>query len=72
MIITLTKVITLPPPPLLKPYPSDMPVMVLIHGGGFLVGGSEEQYPPMPLLKRDVVLVVLQYRLGTLGQVNWA
>ncbi|XP_063602878.1 juvenile hormone esterase-like [Penaeus indicus] len=50
-----------------RAYPSDMPVMVLIHGGGFLVGGSEEQYPPMPLLKRDVVLVVLQYRLGTLG-----
>ncbi|XP_047488867.1 cholinesterase 1-like isoform X2 [Penaeus chinensis] len=50
-----------------RPYPSDMPVMVLIHGGGFIVGGSEEQYPPMPLLKRDVVLVVLQYRLGTLG-----
>ncbi|ROT76101.1 JHE-like carboxylesterase 2, partial [Penaeus vannamei] len=44
-----------------------MPVMVWLHGGGFLVGGSEEQYPPMPLLKRDVVLVVPQYRLGTLG-----
>ncbi|XP_042866020.1 juvenile hormone esterase-like [Penaeus japonicus] len=50
-----------------RPYPSDMPVMVWLHGGAFLVGGSEEQYPAMPLLKRDVVLVTLQYRLGTLG-----
>ncbi|ROT76099.1 JHE-like carboxylesterase 1 [Penaeus vannamei] len=40
--------------------------MVWIHGGAFLVGGAWE-YGPLPLLTRDVVLVTLQYRLGTLG-----
>ncbi|XP_066988732.1 juvenile hormone esterase-like [Macrobrachium rosenbergii] len=43
-----------------------LPVMVFIHGGGF-VSGSAEELPPYVLLSRDVVLVVLQYRLGFLG-----
>ncbi|XP_037804893.1 putative inactive carboxylesterase 4 [Penaeus monodon] len=49
-----------------RPFPSNLPVMVWIHGGAFLVGGTGE-YGPLPLLTRDVVLVTLQYRLGTLG-----
>ncbi|XP_042866021.1 venom carboxylesterase-6-like [Penaeus japonicus] len=49
-----------------RPFVSDLPVMVWLHGGAFLVGGAGE-YAPLPLLTRDVVLVTLQYRLGTLG-----
>ncbi|XP_045618969.2 carboxylic ester hydrolase [Procambarus clarkii] len=45
---------------------SDLPVMVWIHGGGWFAGGSLE-YLPYVLLNHDVVLVVLQYRLGVLG-----
>ncbi|XP_058065428.1 glutactin-like [Anopheles bellator] len=42
------------------------PVMVYIHGGSF-TGGRAADYPPNYLLERDIVLVVLQYRLGALG-----
>ncbi|XP_047488287.1 juvenile hormone esterase-like isoform X2 [Penaeus chinensis] len=49
-----------------RPYASDLPVMVWIHGGGF-TNGHGEYYGPLPLLTKDVVLVVIQYRLATLG-----
>ncbi|XP_064079820.1 venom carboxylesterase-6-like [Macrobrachium nipponense] len=49
-----------------RPYRSDLPVMVWIHGGHFILGGATE-FHPLPLLTRDIVLVVVQYRLGTLG-----
>ncbi|XP_053685663.1 glutactin-like [Sabethes cyaneus] len=42
------------------------PVMVSIHGGAFFLG-SAVAYPPDYLLEADVVLVVMQYRLGPLG-----
>ncbi|XP_042890034.1 carboxylesterase 4A-like [Penaeus japonicus] len=42
------------------------PVMVYIHGGDYLAGRLDD-YPPLPLLNHEVVLVVLQYRLGVLG-----
>lgn len=45
---------------------SDLPVMVWVHGGSFVVGGADE-YPPLPIMTKDVVLVTIQYRLGTLG-----
>ncbi|XP_045601203.2 carboxylic ester hydrolase [Procambarus clarkii] len=44
----------------------DLPVMVFIHGGAFYCGSAGE-YPPYVFLNHDVVLVVLQYRLGMLG-----
>ncbi|KAK8392786.1 hypothetical protein O3P69_014903 [Scylla paramamosain] len=45
-----------------------LPVMVFLHGGGFMFGNSEMYGgAPLPLLTKDVVLVSLQYRLGTLG-----
>ncbi|XP_064115858.1 cholinesterase 1-like [Macrobrachium nipponense] len=44
---------------------SEFPVMVWIHEGGFLVGGA--YYDPTPLMKEDVIVVVIQYRLGALG-----
>lgn len=47
---------------------SKLPVMVWIHGGGFAAGaGSEPRYASSGLVKRDVVLVTLNYRLGVFG-----
>lgn len=45
------------------------PVMVWIHGGGFVVGtGASELYNGASLAKNgDVVVVTLNYRLGSLG-----
>ncbi|GAB0089472.1 Carboxylic ester hydrolase [Sergentomyia squamirostris] len=42
------------------------PVIVYIHGGGFIEGDAG-QFPPNYLLEKDIVLVVPQYRLGPLG-----
>ncbi|XP_058835764.1 glutactin-like [Topomyia yanbarensis] len=42
------------------------PVMVYIHGGSFYLGSAAD-HPPDYLLERDVVLVVIQYRLGVFG-----
>ena len=43
-----------------------MPVMVWVHGGGFVRGGSH-QFGPQFLMREDVVLVTVNYRLGVLG-----
>nr|XP_022906488.1 esterase B1-like [Onthophagus taurus] len=44
------------------------PVMVWIHGGGFLSGsGNRELYGPEFLIPQDVVVVTINYRLGALG-----
>ncbi len=45
------------------------PVMVWIHGGGFVIGsGSQPIYDGAPLTRRgDVVVVTVNYRLGPLG-----
>jgi para-nitrobenzyl esterase len=45
---------------------STLPVMVWIHGGG-LIEGSGEFYDPTPLVKRNVIVVTINYRLGLLG-----
>jgi para-nitrobenzyl esterase len=44
----------------------DLPVMVWLHGGGFVVGESGD-YDPTRLVAQDVVVVTLNYRLGFLG-----
>jgi len=45
-----------------------LPVLVWLHGGGFMVGdGSDLMYGPQYLLDRNVILVTVQYRLGPLG-----
>ncbi|MPC70887.1 Esterase E4 [Portunus trituberculatus] len=44
-----------------------LPVMVWIHGGGFYYG-STQHYLPHILIDQDVVLVLVQYRLGVLGR----
>ena len=42
------------------------PVMVWIHGGGFIEGGGGEYYP-CGLVEKEVVVVTLNYRLASLG-----
>lgn len=45
-------------------------VMVWIHGGGFFMGsGDATFYGPEHLVRKDVVLVTLNYRLGVLGKL---
>lgn len=44
----------------------NLPVMVFIHGGGFFAGSADE-YRPHVLLNKDIIYVVIQYRLGLLG-----
>ena len=44
------------------------PVMVWIHGGGLRVGhGADVSYDGTALARRGVVLVTVNYRLGTMG-----
>jgi carboxylesterase type B len=45
--------------------------MVYIHGGGFFNGsGGTQWYGPQYLLDKDVILVPVNYRLGTLGTLK--
>lgn len=47
---------------------SKLPVMVWIHGGGFIAGaGSEPRYTNSALVPKGVVLVTINYRLGVFG-----
>ncbi|XP_054166211.1 cholinesterase 1-like [Oppia nitens] len=48
------------------------PVMVWIHGGGFIMGSSVETvYNPLLLATQgDVIVVTINYRLGLLGLLN--
>ena len=44
------------------------PVMVWIHGGGFVSGsGKTDMYSPDYLIAEDVVVVTINYRLGIFG-----
>lgn len=44
------------------------PVLVYIHGGGFLAGdGSEPRYDGAALARQDIVTVTLNHRLGAFG-----
>ncbi len=47
---------------------SKLPVMVWIHGGGFIAGaGSEPRYTNSALVSKGVILVTINYRLGVFG-----
>ncbi|XP_055537566.1 esterase B1-like [Wyeomyia smithii] len=44
------------------------PVMVFIHGGGFLAGsGSSIVYNPIYLVQEGVIVIAMNYRLGPFG-----
>ena len=46
------------------------PVLVWIHGGGFVSGsGDDKMYGPDYFMRKDVVLVSLNYRVGVLGEL---
>jgi para-nitrobenzyl esterase len=45
---------------------SSLPVMVWIHGGGY-VGGESDDYNPTGLVDDGVIVVTINYRLGALG-----
>lgn len=50
--------------------PGDYPVMVWLHGGGMLDGSAGDQmyrHPQRLVVEHDVIVVTLNYRLGTLG-----
>jgi para-nitrobenzyl esterase len=45
-----------------------LPVMVWIHGGGFVFGsGSQPDFSGVQFVKQGVILVTINYRLGRLG-----
>ncbi|CAG9784792.1 unnamed protein product [Diatraea saccharalis] len=45
-----------------------LPVMVYIHGGAFYLGNAGKHfYGPEFLVKHDIILVIINYRLGILG-----
>ncbi|KAI5635650.1 carboxylesterase family domain-containing protein [Phthorimaea operculella] len=45
-----------------------LPVMVFIHGGAFVMGsGGKLVYRPEFLVRHDIILVTINYRLGFLG-----
>lgn len=46
-------------------------VMVWIHGGGFVVGSASTYDGSALAAYQDVVLVVIQYRLGALGFLRY-
>ena len=49
------------------------PVMVFIHGGAFIVGGSGDPiYNGSKLAAHDVVVVTINYRLNIFGFMNFA
>lgn len=45
----------------------DLPVMVWMHGGAFILGSGGGEYDPTRLVDKDVIVVTLNYRLGLLG-----
>ncbi|XP_050433145.1 carboxylesterase 4A [Adelges cooleyi] len=55
--------------PLKKNCKKNYPVMIWIHGGG-LNSGSALQYGVSHLVKKDVIVVTIQYRLGSLGWIT--
>jgi para-nitrobenzyl esterase len=44
-----------------------LPVLVWIHGGGFVNGAGRDVVPTTMVTKRDTVVVTVNYRLGALG-----
>ena len=44
-----------------------LPVMVWIHGGGFLAGAGEPRYTNPALVEKNVIVVTFYYRLNVFG-----
>ncbi|WP_280501239.1 carboxylesterase/lipase family protein [Nocardia farcinica] len=66
---SLTLNVTVPAAPAITP----RPVMVFIHGGGYVMGTSAlSLYSGARLAQRGVVVVTLNYRLGAFGYVDFS
>lgn len=51
---------------------ANSPVIVVIHGGGFMYGSSDDSYcGPNYLIQKNIVLVTANYRLGILGKKSF-
>ncbi|XP_022085529.1 cholinesterase 1-like [Acanthaster planci] len=52
-----------------QPLPPDAAVLVFIHGGGYIIGAgiTEDMYPTPVAAVGDVIVVALNYRLGSFG-----
>lgn len=49
------------------------PVMVWIHGGAFIAGSNaKEMYDPELILRKDIVFIAINYRLGVFGEFRHA
>lgn len=46
------------------------PVIVVIHGGGYMFASSSDMYlGPDYLIRKNIVFVTFDYRLGVLGKI---
>lgn len=46
--------------------------MVWVHGGAFILGSnSKDFYNPEFLLRKDVVVIAINYRLGCFGELHF-
>jgi len=46
----------------------NLPVMVWIHGGGLFVDGAKDpQFTPIKLVQNGVIVITIDYRIGSLG-----
>lgn len=51
-----------------RSFTGNQPVLVWLHGGGFMSGsGDSLVYGPEHLIEEDVIIVSLNYRVGALG-----
>jgi para-nitrobenzyl esterase len=53
-----------------RPARGPRPVMVWLHGGGFTAGSGSEYDPRRLAVQGDVVVVTVDFRLGTLGYMS--
>lgn len=51
--------------------PTLLPVIVWIHGGGFLVGTNQrDKYIPDHFMNEGILMVAISYRLAAFGMIS--
>ncbi|KAI4493117.1 hypothetical protein M0802_009667 [Mischocyttarus mexicanus] len=52
-------------------FSAKLSVMVWIHGGSFYMGsGNDDMYKPDYIIRNDIILITINFRLGCLGFLN--